>query len=235
MLTKPSPPLWQCRGGAYSAKRTKDFGVNLVTELVSLSIPAVKRLQPQRLGDERGWFCETFRAEWFASLGLTFVQENHSFSAQQGTLRGLHFQTGPATQAKLVRCLAGRLLDVAVDIRHGSPSFGQYIVEELSAKNGKQLLIPHGFAHGFLTLSDHCEIVYKVDRHYDRQRDKGMAYNDPDIAIQWPDNIWSGNGPVLSDKDKLTPRLSELPKYFSYDPNNPDGAICHDLNIGVSP
>jgi dTDP-4-dehydrorhamnose 3,5-epimerase len=206
-----------------------------VSELVSLTIPAVKRLKPKRFKDGRGWFSETFRAEWFASLGLEFIQENHSLSAPKGTLRGLHFQTGPSCQAKLVRCVAGRVLDVALDIRHGSPSFGHYIAEELSAENGVQLLIPHGFAHGFLTLSDHCEIVYKVDRYYDRTRDKGLAYNDKDIAIQWPENIWPGQVPILSDKDHVLPRLSELPQYFSYDPGNPDGVICHDLNVGVSP
>ncbi len=205
-----------------------------MTELVSLAIPAVKKLQPKRFGDDRGWFSETFRSNWFASLGLDFIQENHSLSVQKGTLRGLHFQTGPSTQTKLVRCVAGKLLDVVVDIRHGSPTFGHYIAEELSAENGLQLLVPHGFAHGFLSLTDDCEILYKVDRHYDRQRDKGMAYNDPDIAIQWPDNIWPDDGPILSDKDKSTPHLCDLPKYFSYDPNNPDGAICHDLNVGVS-
>jgi dTDP-4-dehydrorhamnose 3,5-epimerase len=211
------------------------FGeIDTVSELISLAIPAVKRLQPRRFKDDRGWFSETFRTNWFAPLGLEFIQENHSLSVHKGTLRGLHFQTGPSTQAKLVRCVAGRVLDVAIDIRHGSPSFGHYITEELSAENGVLLLIPHGFAHGFLTLSDHCEIVYKVDRHYDRQRDKGMAYNDPEIAIRWPDNVWPEDDPVLSDKDKLTPYLSELPEYFSYDPNNPDGAICHDLNVGVS-
>ncbi len=205
-----------------------------MTNLIPLAIPAVKKLQPKRFGDERGWFSETFRAEWFTSFGIEFVQENHSKSQKKGTLRGLHFQTGPSTQAKLVRCVAGRLLDIVVDIRHGSPSFGQYVTEELSAENGTQLLVPHGFAHGFITLTDECEIVYKVDQHYDCTRDKGLTYDDPDIAIDWPKNAWSEDGPVLSDKDRNNPRLSELPEYFSYDPNNPDGAICHDVKVGVT-
>ena len=172
-------------------------------------------ITPRRMGDERGWFSETYNARRLAEHGVTnlFCQDNQSLTRVTGTLRGLHFQHPPHAQAKLVRCLAGRIFDVAVDIRRGSPSFGRWVGVELSAENGKQLLVPVGYAHGFLTLEPDCMVAYKVDDFYSADCDAGIAWNDPDIAIDWPID----GSPQLSAKDSALPPLASLDAAFDYD------------------
>lgn len=183
----------------------------------------LKVLTPRRFGDARGWFSETWNRAKLAAKGIEidFCQDNHSLSEAQGTLRGLHFQAPPFAQAKLVRCLRGRIFDVAVDIRRGSPTFGKWVGLELSAENGKQLLIPAGFAHGFLTLEPNCEIAYKVDAYYSAECDGGIAWDDPAIGINWPK---FDSEPVLSDKDRSLPPLEGLLVDFPYD-GNPLGPL----------
>lgn len=180
-----------------------------------LAIPGVLAINPKRFGDERGYFCEVFRADMLAvhAPGLSFVQDNQSGSAAAGTVRGLHFQTAPFAQAKLVRCLKGAVFDVAVDIRRGSPNFGKHVTHLLSAENGTQLLIPEGFAHGFCTIAPDCEVHYKVSAYYSAAHDKGLAWDDPELAITWP---VLAEKAVLSAKDRTHPRLADLPAYFTY-------------------
>ena len=177
---------------------------------------ALSLLAPARHGDHRGWFSETFHVDRFAAqIGdKKFVQDNQSFSQEVGTLRGLHFQLSPHAQAKLVRCLSGSIFDVAVDIRHGSPTYGKWIGVELSAENGKQLFIPEGFAHGFITLKPNTMIFYKVTDYYAPDCDRGLAWNDPTVAIDWPMQI---SNPVLSAKDMKQPSLAEFSSSFAYD------------------
>ena len=172
-------------------------------------------ITPRRIGDERGWFSETYNARRLAEPGILniFCQDNQSLTRAPGTLRGLHFQRPPHAQAKLVRCLAGRIFDVAVDIRRGSPTFGQWVGVELSADNGKQLFIPIGYAHGFLTLEPDCMVAYKVDAFYSAECDTGIAWNDPDIGIDWP----LEGAPQLSVKDAELPSLAALDAEFGYD------------------
>ena len=172
---------------------------------------------PKRFTDPRGWFSETWNAEAFARFGVPrgFCQDNQSFSKPKGTLRGLHFQAPPSAQAKLVRCLQGRIFDVAVDIRRTSPTFGQWIGVELSAESGRQLFVPAGYAHGFLTLEDDCMVAYKVDAYYSAQDDGGIAWNDPRIGVEWPID----GEPTLSAKDETLPQLSQLEVEFPYDGN----------------
>lgn len=163
-------------------------------------------VEPSVYGDNRGWFMESYSAKSFEKFGLCFdfVQDNHSMSLQKGTLRGLHFQNNPKAQTKLVRCTQGKILDVAVDLRKGSPTYLKWFAIELSEQNKKQLLIPKGFAHGFLTLTDNVQVQYKVDEYYCPDLDRSIRYDDPDIRIDWPiDN------PILSDKDKNAPFLRE--------------------------
>jgi dTDP-4-dehydrorhamnose 3,5-epimerase len=170
---------------------------------------------PRRIGDERGWFSETYNARRLAEHGITnnFCQDNQSLTRAPGTLRGLHFQRAPHAQAKLVRCLAGRVFDVAVDIRRASPTFARWVGVELSADNGRQLFVPAGYAHGFLTLEPDCMVAYKVDDFYSAECDAGIAWNDPDIAIDWP----LDGTPQLSAKDGALPRLAALDPEFDYD------------------
>jgi dTDP-4-dehydrorhamnose 3,5-epimerase len=176
----------------------------------------VRLFTPARIQDPRGWFAESWRRDRFEELGLDadFCQDNHSFSAQSGTLRGLHFQRSPFVQAKLVRCIRGRIYDVAVDIRSASPSFGQWVGCELSADAGNQLFIPEGYAHGFLTLEDNCEVAYKVSAYYSPEADAGIAWDDPDLAILWPVGALTLN---MSDKDKNQPLLREMKIALPYD------------------
>jgi dTDP-4-dehydrorhamnose 3,5-epimerase len=177
------------------------------------TIPAVKVVTPKKHGDDRGFFSETYKKSVFVEAGidLDFVQDNHSFSAQVGTLRGLHFQSHPFAQDKLVRVTRGRILDVAVDIRRSSPTFGQHVAVELSADNWKQLLVPVGFAHGFVTLEPDTEVLYKVTAFYSPQNDLGIIFDDPALSIDW--RLPHGDL-VLSDKDRRHPRLADLPAYF---------------------
>ena len=174
-----------------------------------LKIAGLLRIEPKKFADHRGFFAETFRESALAEAGFfkRFVQDNHSLSAAVGTLRGLHYHKPPHAQAKLIRVLRGRILDVAVDIRSGSPDFGRHVAVELSAESGHQLLIPEGFAHGFVTLEPDTEVFYKVTAYYAPESDSGIFWNDPDLGINWQ---WSGE-PVISAKDAALPRLSDLP------------------------
>lgn len=181
---------------------------------MTLSVP--KRIVPARFGDARGWFTESYSRQRLTEIGidLEFVQDNHSFSASRGTLRGIHFQSPPHVQAKLVRCIAGAIWDVAVDLRSGSPSFGKWVAAELTAGGGEQLYVPGGFGHGFITLTDNVEVAYKASGYYAPECDGGIAWNDADIAIDWP---LADLQPNLSDKDKGLPKLKDFVSPFAYD------------------
>lgn len=183
-------------------------------KILETDIKGVYIFEPNVFGDHRGWFMESFSEQKMVEKGLdlTFVQDNHSFSAQKGTLRGLHYQLNPKAQTKLVRCTRGVIFDVAVDIRKGSPTFGKWFGLELSAENKKQLLIPKGFAHGFMTLTDDVEVQYKVDELYAPECDRGILWNDPSIGIEWPIDVT----PVLSEKDEKAPFLKDADNNFSY-------------------
>lgn len=175
----------------------------------------VQLLRPRRHGDARGWFTEVYNRDTFAGLGITcvFVQDNHSLSVPVFTLRGLHFQTPPRAQDKLVRCVRGRIFDVAVDLRGGSPTYGQWVGAELSADNGHQLFVPVGFAHGFLTLEPDCEVTYKCSELYAPAHDGGVRWDG--AGIDWP--IPGDVTPELSAKDATLPRLADFDSPFDYD------------------
>jgi dTDP-4-dehydrorhamnose 3,5-epimerase len=177
------------------------------------AISAVKVLLPKRFGDGRGFFSETYNKHRFSEVGVTveFVQDNHSHSTRTGTIRGLHFQSAPFAQDKLVRVTRGRIIDVAVDLRHASPTFGRHVVMELSADDGAQAFIPIGFAHGFCTLEPDTEVIYKVSNYYSPVHDHGVAWDDPALGIEWP---VARSEAVLSDKDRQHPVLADLPLYF---------------------
>ncbi|MFZ2994884.1 dTDP-4-dehydrorhamnose 3,5-epimerase [Sphingobium sp.] len=177
-------------------------------------IAGVTLLTPRHIGDERGYFAEAFRGDLFAQQvgNHHFVQDNESRSAKAGTIRGLHFQSEPHAQGKLVRCTAGALFDVAVDIRAGSPTYGQWVAETLTPDNGKQLWMPPGFAHGFCSLEPDTVICYKVTDYYNAECDNGLAWDDPAIAIFWPD---IADPHTLLPKDRKQPTLSNLPAYFT--------------------
>lgn len=179
-----------------------------------LAIPDILEVKPRRFGDDRGFFCETYQAERFKNAGLptNWMQDNQSFSAQCFTLRGLHYQAPPFAQAKLVRVLRGRILDIAVDIRAGSSTYGQYVTLEVSAAAFNQILVPAGFAHGFLTLEPDTEVFYKVDAPYSAAHDRAIRWDDPQIGIDWP---LEGQTPVLSIKDQSAPVLAEVRTPFS--------------------
>ena len=184
-------------------------------QVIPTAIPELKEVRPVRHGDARGFFSEIFRDDVLRQHGIDmrFVQENHSLSADRGVVRGLHFQTPPMAQAKLVRVAAGAILDVAVDIRAGSPSYGRHVAVVLSAADGNQLFVPEGFAHGFCTLEPNTEVIYKVNRYYSPEHDRGIRWNDPALGIPWP--VGEGEA-VLSDKDRRQPLLAELPAVFPY-------------------
>jgi dTDP-4-dehydrorhamnose 3,5-epimerase len=177
------------------------------------------RISPKKFADDRGWFCETYSIAGFADLGIStvFCQDNHSLSVKAGTLRGIHFQTVPHAQAKLVRCTRGRIYDVAVDLRAESPSFGKWVAAELSAANGQQLFVPAGYGHAFLTLEDDSEVQYKVDAYYAPQSDAGVRWDDPALAIDWPLAEHAIPSLTLSDKDAQLPFISDLQLNFPYD------------------
>lgn len=176
----------------------------------------VRLIETRRIGDDRGWFSETYSVARFAAMGIDcgFVQDNHSQSVGVGTLRGIHFQRAPHAQAKLVRCLRGSVMDYAVDLRRGSPTYGQHVAAELSADNGRQLFIPVGFGHAFVTLSPNAEIAYKCSEIYAPDCDGGIRWDDPDIGINWP---LPDSGPILSDKDRNLPLLAQFDSPFAYD------------------
>lgn len=185
----------------------------VVTE--SLAIPEVKVVRPKKHGDARGFFSETYVKKDFVAAGIDveFVQDNHSFSADMGTVRGLHFQTAPFAQDKLVRVTRGAVIDVAVDIRVGSPTFGKHVAVRLSAQEWNQLFVPKGFAHGFVTIEPDTEFLYKVSAPYAPEHDKGLLWNDPALGIDWG---ISSSAATLSARDKLHPTLADLPAYFQY-------------------
>ena len=184
-------------------------------DITSLELAEVKLLTPRHIGDERGFFAETFRADIFSERvgDFNFVQDNESLSARKGTIRGLHFQSQPHAQGKLVRCTAGALFDVAVDIRRGSPTSGQWVSETLTPENGKQLWIPPGFAHGFCSIEPDTVICYKVTGYYSAECDRGLRWDDPAIGIAWPD---VADADTLSPKDRQQPLLADLPEYFTW-------------------
>ncbi|BBF44268.1 dTDP-4-dehydrorhamnose 3,5-epimerase [Lachnospiraceae bacterium KM106-2] len=170
-------------------------------------------LEPQVFGDNRGWFMESWSQAKMEEAGLfyNFVQDNHSYSAHKGTLRGLHFQKGEASQAKLVRCGKGAVLDVAVDMREGSPTYKKWVAVELSADNKRQLLIPRGFLHGFVTLTDDVEFLYKADGYYNHPADRNIRWNDPEIGVEW-----GVEDPIVSEKDAKAPFLKDSDIDFVY-------------------
>lgn len=182
-------------------------------QVQDLAISPVKLIVPDRFGDSRGYFSETFREDRFTALGIgPFLQDNQSFSASRGTLRGLHCQVAPNVQGKLVRVLRGAIWDVAVDIRGGSPTYGQHVAAVLSAENFAQLWVPPGFLHGFCTLAPDTEVLYKVTAPYDRAAERAVIWNDPDLALPWP--IEPGEV-HLSDKDKIAPGFAEAATWFA--------------------
>jgi len=187
-----------------------------------MTIDDVILITPKKFGDPRGYFIETFRADIFESaIGLfTFVQDNRSYSAEAGTVRGLHFQIHPHAQGKLVSCSSGAILDVAVDIRAGSPTYGKFVAVELSAENALQLWLPPGFAHGFCTLVANTVVTYKVTDYYSAEHDRGLLWNDPALGIEWP---VAADKAILSEKDRRQPTLAELPSSFIYAVNDEFG------------
>ena len=183
-------------------------------EVRPLTIGEVKLITPRVFRDARGFFSESYNARTLAEVaGITaqFVQDNHSLSVVKGVVRGLHFQTPPAAQDKLVRVIRGSIFDVAVDIRRGSPTYGQHVSAVLSAENAMQMWVPKGFAHGFCTLEPNTEVFYKTTHYYEPAHDKGLRWNDPALGIAWP---VAADDAVLSSKDTTQPLLSELPEYF---------------------
>jgi dTDP-4-dehydrorhamnose 3,5-epimerase len=181
----------------------------------ALEIPALKIIQPQRLRDARGFFSETYSARALQHLGIdaAFVQDNHVVSLDKGVVRGLHFQVPPRPQDKLIRVTRGTILDVAVDIRNGSPTYGRHVAVLLSAENWEQLWVPKGFAHGYRTLEPNTEVLYKVTDYYAPECERGLAWDDPALGIDWQ---LASASPVLSEKDRGYPPLHELPAYFTY-------------------
>lgn len=180
---------------------------------IETGLPGVVIVEPQVFGDYRGYFMETYSTRAFEEIGITctFVQDNQSFTARKGTLRGIHFQNAPMAQAKLVRVTRGAVLDVAVDLRKGSPTYRQWVAAELSEENKRMLFIPRGFGHGFVTLTDDVEFCYKVDNLYSRECDRGIRFNDPEIGVDW-----GVSDPILSAKDTGSPMLADSDCNFVY-------------------
>lgn len=186
-------------------------------KFIETDLPGVLLLRPARLSDDRGFFSETFRESWLAEAGLpvAWVQDNHSCSAQKGTVRGLHFQVPPRAQAKLVRVSRGSILDVAVDLRRLSPTYGRHAAVRLGGDTWEQLFIPAGFAHGYCTLEPDTEVLYKVTDYYSPEHDRGLLWNDPALGIAWP---VGASEALVSGRDRRHPRLADLPDYFSEEP-----------------
>ncbi len=175
------------------------------------ALSGVYIVTPRVFGDERGWFMESYSQLKTPEIDCNFIQDNHSYSATKGVLRGLHFQNGEHAQAKLVRCTRGAVLDVAVDLRKGSPTYRQWVAVELSAENKRQLFIPRGFGHGFLTLTDDVEFLYKTDNYYNAEADRSIRFDDPAIGVDW-----GISSPTLSDKDANAPLLADSDCDFTY-------------------
>ncbi len=188
-------------------------------EIASLGLEGPLLLTPRRFGDARGWFSESWSARRMAQAGLdfAFVQDNAAYSRDAGVLRGLHFQAPPMAQTKLVRCTAGRIFDVVVDARRGSPSYGQWRGAELSAQNGRQMLAPRGFLHGYLTLTPHAEVAYKVDAPYAPECDGAVVWNDPGIGVEWPLAEAGVATPILSEKDARARGFNDFDSPFVYE------------------
>jgi dTDP-4-dehydrorhamnose 3,5-epimerase len=184
-------------------------------QIEPLKIPEVLAISPHRHSDERGWFSEIYRFDALAEHGLrlAFVQDNHVYSRQRGVLRGLHFQLPPKAQGKLVRCVRGAILDIAVDIRRGSPTFGQHVSQELSSANGRQIWLPPGFAHAYVTLEPDCEVIYQVTSYYSPSAERGLAWDDPTLSVDWR---IPAEELIISAKDRSNPRLVDLGPAFDY-------------------
>ena len=174
-------------------------------KIIETKLSGALIIEPQVFSDNRGWFMETYSKKKTPQITCEFVQDNHSFSREKGTLRGIHFQIPPMEQAKLVRCIRGALMDFIVDLRPGSDTYKQWLSIKLSEENKKQLFIPHGFGHAFVTLSDNSEIEYKTDNYYSKEHDRTILWSDPDIGIDW-----GIDDPILSDKDKNAPLLKDF-------------------------
>lgn len=185
-------------------------------EFRNLGLDGVIEIVPAKFGDERGFFSETYNAKTYAEvgIGLDFVQDNHSLSAEKGVLRGLHFQTSPFAQDKLVRVTRGCVFDVIVDIRKGSPTFAKWVGVEISAKKWNQVLVPKGFAHGFVTLEPDTEFLYKVTNYYSKECDRSIRFDDPAIGIKWPVDLASI---IMSDKDRAAGSLADTETGFVYE------------------
>ena len=185
-------------------------------QIIKTELEGVLIIEPKVFGDNRGWFTETYSKKVLEEAGINveFVQDNHSYSAQKGTLRGLHFQMNPMAQTKLVRCTRGRIIDVAVDFRKGSPNYKKYVGVELSEENKRQLFLPKGFGHAFLTLTDDVEVQYKVDAYYAPDCDRSVKFDDPDIGINGRQGV--DRDPVISEKDRKAPLLKDSDCNFVY-------------------
>jgi dTDP-4-dehydrorhamnose 3,5-epimerase len=183
-------------------------------QITSTALPGVLLIVPEHHLDGRGFFSETFREAWLSARGIDcrFVQDNHSLSREVGVVRGLHFQIAPFAQAKLVRVAAGAILDIAVDLRRGSPSFGRHVATRLSTAEWNQIFIPEGFAHGFCVLEPDTQVLYKASQYYSATHERGLLWNDPALGIEWP--VGEAEA-ILSDKDRRHPRLAELPPFFA--------------------
>jgi dTDP-4-dehydrorhamnose 3,5-epimerase len=182
-------------------------------QLIETEIPAVKVLVPKKFGDHRGFFSEVYSDKLLASLGIEarFIQDNHSLSAEKGVVRGLHYQLPPMAQDKLIRVVRGAIVDVAVDIRRGSPTFGKHVACVLSAENWKQMFVPAGFAHGFATLEPNTEVLYKVTNYYSPAHERGVRWNDPKLGIDWKT---AEDAAVLSERDRKHPMLADMTDLF---------------------
>lgn len=184
-------------------------------DVIETKLKDVFLIKPVIYNDSRGLFFETFHERQWKEAGLpisnSFVQDNHSLSKAYGTVRGLHYQVGLMSQAKVIRVVSGAVFDVAVDIRRGSPTFGQWVGVELSDENRYQLFIPRGFAHGLCTLKANTEVLYKVDNHYSKESERGIAWNDPELQIEWPVDV-----PILSEKDRYNPLFEAADFDFTY-------------------
>jgi dTDP-4-dehydrorhamnose 3,5-epimerase len=182
-------------------------------KLVPTHLRDVVEIRPTRFGDERGWFTEVYKSMVLADAGIdiVFVQDNESFSAARGTLRGIHYQVAPHPQDKLVRVMRGSILDVAVDLRRSSSTFGEHVAVTLTADEGNQLLVPAGFGHGFCTLEPDTHVGYKVSGQYSTECERAIAWNDPELAVAWPGEMTE---PTLSAKDQAAPMLADQPDLF---------------------
>lgn len=189
-------------------------------KVIKTKIPGVLIIETDVYGDHRGYFTETYNKLKYKDIGIIteFVQDNMSFSTYKGTLRGLHWQNPPYAQAKLVSCTKGIVIDVAVDIRKGSPTYGQWVSVKLSEHNHRQFFIPKGFAHGFLTLTDNVEFHYKCDNVYNKESEGGMRYDSPEVHVDW-ESLLNGIKPVLSEKDMVAPTLDTSNNQFIYNEN----------------